>query len=307
MNEDMSVSVIVPVRNRRELLREALSSVVGQTRPAQEIIVVDDGSTDGSAEVAESLGGTVRVIRQEGLGRSSARNLGIENASGDFVAFLDSDDVWDPQKLERQIKLFSDDGVAMVAGHVWAIDIMGKVMPDVTTKTRCSVDRLRLAGCSPVAMIRRPGIYTSSIVVRTDVVRALGGFDEEMDGNEDWDLWIRLARASSIQVAPWPPLAYYRVHAGNTDSIAMAKGTLRMADRHLALKPHVGHDASSLLLVHRARAQATLGDRAASLRSLRRAFRIAPLAAARGGGGRLVLGGYAAALSAAAKRLVGAA
>jgi glycosyltransferase involved in cell wall biosynthesis len=98
-----AVSVIIPVFNRERYLREALESARAQTRPAEEIIVVDDGSTDDSAEVARSFGGNVRCLTQANQGCGPARNSGIAAARGELIAFLDSDDLWLPTKLERQI------------------------------------------------------------------------------------------------------------------------------------------------------------------------------------------------------------
>lgn len=98
-----SVSTIIPCYNGAEFLAETLESVLQQTYPAHEIIVVDDGSTDDSAAIAESFGSPVRVVRQENRGESVARNRGIDEASGDWIAFLDADDIWKPRKLERQV------------------------------------------------------------------------------------------------------------------------------------------------------------------------------------------------------------
>jgi glycosyltransferase involved in cell wall biosynthesis len=100
-----SISVVIPCYNAAPFLRPAIESILGQTRPATEVIVIDDGSTDDSARIASSFGPAVRVIRQENQGESAARNRGIEAATGDWVAFLDADDLWLPTKLERQAEL----------------------------------------------------------------------------------------------------------------------------------------------------------------------------------------------------------
>ena len=108
MDSKPTISVVIPCYNAAPFLRETLESVFVQTYPPLEIIVVDDGSTDESAVIAESFGSPVRVIRQENQGESVARNRGIEEAGGDWVAFLDADDLWLPNKLERQIQVLRD-------------------------------------------------------------------------------------------------------------------------------------------------------------------------------------------------------
>lgn len=108
-----TVSVVIPCYNAGPFLKETLESALHQTAPPAEIIVVDDGSTDGSAEVAESFGPPVRVIRQPNSGESVARNKGIETATSDWIAFLDADDLWKPDKLEKQLAATSDEVIAV--------------------------------------------------------------------------------------------------------------------------------------------------------------------------------------------------
>ena len=98
----MKISVVIPVYNREETLAHAIESALSQTLKPHEVVVIDDGSSDKSAEVAEGFGDIVRVIRQENAGAAIARNVGIRHAVGDWIAFLDSDDVWDRDKLKLQ-------------------------------------------------------------------------------------------------------------------------------------------------------------------------------------------------------------
>jgi glycosyltransferase involved in cell wall biosynthesis len=111
-----TVSVVIPCYNGSRFLRETLASVLRQTEPVREVLVVDDGSTDGSADIAESFGPPVRVIRQANAGESTARNRGVEEARGDWVAFLDADDVWEPHKLERQLAALGPNDAANCTG-----------------------------------------------------------------------------------------------------------------------------------------------------------------------------------------------
>jgi glycosyltransferase involved in cell wall biosynthesis len=116
-NSPPLVSVIIPVRDGRRFLLEALESILRQTRPAEELIVIDDGSSDGSLEIARAVGG-VRAVRQPQLGQAAALNHGVQLARGQYLAFLDADDRWLPDKLERQLALFEDDPQLELAfGH----------------------------------------------------------------------------------------------------------------------------------------------------------------------------------------------
>src|SRR5262249_59293001 len=112
MTESPTISVVIPCYNGARFLRETLASVLAQTLPPLEVLVIDDGSTDDSGAVAESFGPPVRVIRQPNQGESVARNRGIEEAKGEWVGFLDADDLWNPDKLERQWQVGDPDVLA---------------------------------------------------------------------------------------------------------------------------------------------------------------------------------------------------
>jgi glycosyltransferase involved in cell wall biosynthesis len=179
-----SVSVVIPTFNRREQLALALNSVISQTVKLHEIVVVDDGSTDGTPEMLNEfvrLNPDMRilVIRQENRGPSSARNAGIKVATGDLVAFLDDDDTWHPEKMERQL--------AVLAART-DIFLLG-----------CATDTLKLTGGSRVVdigewnLIFRNWFLTPGVVARRDVLIASGGFPEDMRHCEDYALWLRIA------------------------------------------------------------------------------------------------------------------
>ena len=164
-----SVSVVIPAFNAAVTLSETLQSAIAQTQPAIEIIVVDDGSMDGTAEVAASYPG-VRVIRQPNAGPGAARNTGIQAASGDWIAFLDSDDIWDRRKTEHQLRCASPE-VGLIHGNRFRSISFGSLWN-------------RQAHVSPNgAMVRRQAL--------TDV----GGFEEsrEVMGAEDLNLALRIA------------------------------------------------------------------------------------------------------------------
>ena len=195
----MTVSVVIPCFNRENRLGLAIESALSQTRPPLEVIVVDDGSTDGSRRVAESFGGTVRVIGTPNRGPSSARNTGIREATGEWVAFLDSDDVWSEDKLETQLEaagefpetalVFSDtrtlrDGRVEIESR---FDLGG-----VRSAARERRGRfLRFDRSLFGRLLEESRIFTSAVLVR----RELTGleFPEHFKGPEDWALWMALA------------------------------------------------------------------------------------------------------------------
>ncbi len=184
------VSVVIPTYNCGPYVAEAVESVLAQTRPAAEVLVVDDGSTDDTAGRLARFAAPVRVIRKENGGVSTARNRGVEEATGDLVAFLDADDAWHPRKLEVQL--------AALAGRP-DLGLLGTVVydwpgphPDLPPGSP-AVEDVRADD-----LIVRNCMVTSTIVARTDVLRAAGPFDTNLRGPEDHDLWIRVALRSKV-------------------------------------------------------------------------------------------------------------
>ncbi len=185
----MRVSVVIPTYNSAELVVEAVRSVLAQTRPAAEVLVVDDGSTDDTADQLAAFGPPVRVIRKENGGVSSARNRGVAEASGERIAFLDADDVWHPRKLETQLGVLEahpDLGLLGTRTFDWPGPVPDP--PAAPPLARVPFDRL----------IVRNAFCTSTVVVRTAVLRAAGEFDTSLQGPEDYDLWLRIAAAAAV-------------------------------------------------------------------------------------------------------------
>lgn len=200
------VSVVVPTRNRRRLVGRALTTVFMQHDVALDVIVVVDGSPDGTADAVRRLGGDVTVVEHEdALGVSEARNAGIACARGDWVAFMDDDDVWAPDKLAAQVAAARDvPGAGWVMAGATAVgDDLGLIgdqpVPDVDDVAR------RLLGFNVV-----PG-GGSGVLARTDLVRQVGGFDPGLSNLADRDLWIRLALAAPA-AAVQRPLVGYVIH-----------------------------------------------------------------------------------------------
>ena len=198
-----TVSVVVPAYNAEPTLAEALASALGQTVPPHEVIVVDDGSTDGTAAVAESFAPGVVLVRQENAGAGPARNRGVERATGDFFAFLDADDLWEPEKLELQLAAFdANPGLEVVFGYVREF-----VSPDLDPAAAARL-RPRL---EPL-----PGHFAGTMVVRRRTFARVGPFPESRALSETLD-WILRAREAGVRESTIPEcVARRRLHASNT-------------------------------------------------------------------------------------------
>lgn len=193
----MRVSVVIPAYNAAGTIRAALASVGAQTVAPDEVVVVDDGSSDGTAVAVTESGIGARLLRQERGGPSAARNAGIAATSGDLVAFLDADDEWHPEKLERQLPLLTAAGTVAVATD-WArspVTAPAPPEPHVSTVT----------GAALLVLNR---FQTSTVLARRDALEAVGGFDAALDGVEDWDLWLRLSAIGTIRKLDWPYVCY---------------------------------------------------------------------------------------------------
>jgi glycosyltransferase involved in cell wall biosynthesis len=179
------VSVIIPTYNRCAMLLEAIDSVLAQSVTAIELIVIDDGSTDGTAEHLMRLDKTIRIERIDHSGPAAARNRGVALASAPLIAFLDSDDLWAPRKLERQLAFMRANPACAISqtGEIW-IRNGRRVNPGVRHRKR--------AGDIFIDSLRTCLISMSATMMRTDLFRSLGGFDEIMTAAEDYDLWLRI-------------------------------------------------------------------------------------------------------------------
>jgi glycosyltransferase involved in cell wall biosynthesis len=204
------VSVVIPTHNRIRLLTTTLRSALRQRDVELEIIVVDDGSTDDTPDFLRSVGDPrVHVLRRDRpRGVSAARNMGIEHAQGDWIAFLDDDDLWAPMKLALQLRAGADVGSTWIYAGAVKIDGTQRIIGGTPPPTPEDV-MARLPGWSII-----PGGCSGVVVKRTTVAR-VGVFDERMVNLADWDLWIRLARTGPPSFTALP-LVGYRVHAGQS-------------------------------------------------------------------------------------------
>jgi hypothetical protein len=212
-------AVVIPVHDRAEFLETALASVAAQTLRPAEVIVVDDGSTDGSAAVAERHGAT--VIRQPASGVSAARNRGLQAATATTVAFLDSDDEWEPSHLATLAAAAAGRSLVSTA----AISTQGVLIGSQSSKPLAlrTLDRL-LWPDNPVV--------TSAVLVDRALALELGGFDERLRHSEDLDLWARLLGRGPGVVLPEVTVRY-RAHPGQVslDVEAMRSGAGRLLEQ----------------------------------------------------------------------------
>ncbi len=240
------VSVVIPVYNRRSLIAATVASALAQTRPGVEVIVVDDGSTDDSADVVEeTFGGLVRVVRLAvNRGRSAARNEGVAVARGALVAFLDSDDLWSPDKLARQVPHFEDPSVVLVHCHVSKVDAEGRALEAESRELARAFAFADARGYDYGGITETwCRMYTSAVVVRRDAFEASGGFDPRLSNFEDWDILWRIARTGRVMTVR-EPLVRHRVHPGNTPTnwIENAEPWLYVCRKHLAELPAASRD-----------------------------------------------------------------
>lgn len=194
MSDHYKFSVVIPTYNRVKLLPRAIDSALKQTFPAHEIIVVDDGSTDNTAEVVKEYGEQVRYIWQENAGVSSARNRGIEESEGNVIAFLDSDDDWKPEKLQMQAECFSEHDVSVCVTD--SLEEGGPHSGKTTFEKSVLFDELRNSGTVFDAfplLAQQNFINTSTVAAKKGCFEKVGTFDESLKATEDTDLWLRLS------------------------------------------------------------------------------------------------------------------
>ena len=206
------VSVITAAYNHVEFVRQSVESVLNQTYKDFEHIVVDDGSTDGTAEVLRSFGTQIKYFRQQNCGTPAAINRGIRESSGEYIAILDSDDVWLPEKLDRQMRCFAQQPEAgMVYSRAQIIDRRG----EVSNQGEPIGHNVGDFDCAYKEILKDDGIPVLTALTRRECFDDVGFFDERLKAISDWEFWFRLALKWKIVFLP-DVLALYRVHGHNT-------------------------------------------------------------------------------------------
>lgn len=222
-------SVIIPAHNAEAFLAEAVRSVLAQTRRELELIIVDDGSTDGTRRLADGFrdaDSRVRVVGKANGGLSSARNAGIDAASGDMLCFLDADDIFLPDKLERQVRFLEQfPGCDLVFSDYYVGD-------DQLTPVWHESVRPRMANMLEYLLYRNRFAPLCPLL-RSGLVQATGRFDETLRAAEDWDYWIRAAQHGRFCYLPGP-VGVYRTHPGqmSRDRTLMRTSDMRVAEKN---------------------------------------------------------------------------
>lgn len=217
-----SVSVVVPAYNAERWIGETLESILGQTLPPAEVIVIDDGSVDGTAGVVRGFGTRVQYTRQENAGASAARNHGIALARGEYIAFLDADDLWLPEKLEKQLTLLERKPELK-----WVYSdsfIFADGCPEATTRVGHHL-KLR-SGNIFEALLLGDFIASPTPLIHREVFARLGVFliqPPRLVYAEDWEMWLRIAQYYPVGLVH-EPLARYRM---SKDSISQSFGSMR--------------------------------------------------------------------------------
>lgn len=191
------VTVIIPAYNRGWIIREAIESVLNQDFKTFELIVVDDGSTDNTQDILTSYRDKIKIIRQKNTGVSAARNKGIVSSSGNYIAFLDSDDIWLPRKLETQVEFFRNNPDALICQteEIWVRNGR-KVNPGKRHK--------KMSGFFFEKSLKLCMVSPSAVMMKRELFDICGFFDETLPACEDYDMWLRVNSRHPIYLIDTP-------------------------------------------------------------------------------------------------------
>jgi GT2 family glycosyltransferase len=222
-NDAPLVSVVMPAYNSARYIAQALDSALEQDYPALEIVVVDDGSTDDTVNIVTRYGDKVRLLSQKNQGSAAARNLGIREARGKYIAFLDADDAWWPHKIRHQVAAMIQGGYKMAYSRFiwWHPDAHGQHTQPETEFAQAHNPNLSSAvivtGWPYAELLLDCIVWTSTVIVEKTEIEKAGFFDEMLRKGQDYDLWLKLSR--QIEMAGLEkPTALYRIHPDSITS-----------------------------------------------------------------------------------------
>jgi glycosyltransferase involved in cell wall biosynthesis len=228
------VSVIIPTYNRAQLIIRSVQSVLNQTYKNFELIVIDDGSSDGTKDVLTPYMDCIRYFYQENKGISAARNRGLQEAKGDYIAFLDSDDEWVPEKLAIQVKIMDENPSIGIIHN--KLVIVNENNQQIGTKPKSDSSNVFHE------LIETLGdLPTSSILIRKECFDKVGIFDESLPTMEDFEMWLRIAQYYNIYEYRNRCLAYSHRHAGQItrDKIKVYYGLVSLDKKILKQFPNI--------------------------------------------------------------------
>lgn len=238
------VSVIVPAFNAAQQLRESLDSACAQTCSEIELVLVDDGSTDDTLEIARSFAPRLRVLEQPRQGPGAARNAGILSTHAPYIAFLDADDLWDPSKLARQVAALE----ALPEAGLCCTDFSLSAEPETNRESRYARFDAIDGDDAFHRLLHANFLATSAVMLRRSTLAETGLFDGTLRGSEDLDLWLRMAHRRPFAMVR-EVLTWVREHSGRTSrTLAYQHDQLRATRMMLA---RWGHDARARRLLQR--------------------------------------------------------
>lgn len=230
------VSAIIATYNRRDYVGQAIDSVLAQTYPQVELLVVDDGSTDGTGDLLQQqYGSRIRYVYQTNQGRSAARNCGMSLAGGDYIAFLDSDDMWMPDKLAHQVRFMQEHpeyGLTHTFSDV--MDADGIPNREATAIRHAYYQRALQRGYTYEGMSRECIMFLSTVMVRRPLLDHIGAMDPAIPAFEDWDWYLRAALVTQIGTIR-ASYVYHRIYDGNTPLAELTEGRIKTSLKHLSL------------------------------------------------------------------------
>lgn len=231
MAQPPRVSAIIPTYNRRELVQRAIDSALAQTLPPDEIVVVDDGSTDGTGDALKArYGERIAYLWQPNAGVSAARNAGMSHARGALFALLDSDDLWAPEKTERQCAyLAANPDIGMVVCDVARMDADGKPYDFFRRRDVIATDGWALG-----ELLMNPALVPASAMLRREVFADVGGFDTALRTAEDIDFFLRVAQRWQVGVTEGAMVRAMRGHEGLSAESSTYDDYVRVMERTVA-------------------------------------------------------------------------